>query len=135
MKIVSRTFVVIMLGWLLTACGTPVEDIEAQKIAASYFEAIKSKNFDRAASFYPPEQQEKWQAYLTEAHDKLGDLSSYNIHGIEPSTVYSGKRFIMDVATKYGDQIAAEVVILFAHVKTGKILLESHKISAKGFRK
>ena len=72
MKVIRILLFAVMAGLVLNACEAPRSDIEAQQIAAAYYEAIKSKDFAKASSFYPDNEQRKWLDYLSEENEKLG---------------------------------------------------------------
>jgi len=111
---------------LLTACAMLAGCSDAgntmghaEQIGAGYYQALKDKDFHKAASFFlnradAPQQQ--WLVQIQEYNRKLGDLQSYKLVDEAVNTVYSGTRYILRYSTHYSKFPAMETLVLFEGV-------------------
>ncbi|MEJ2553165.1 MAG: hypothetical protein P8164_13595 [Gammaproteobacteria bacterium] len=106
----------------LVACTDPGNTLgKANQIADNFFKAVKSQDFEKAASYFedtPHDPRGKWLAELRQNNSKLGNLESYRMVDKEVDTVYSGTRYIFVYKTKYAKYPARETLILFDGVST-----------------
>ena len=116
-----RTAATLLCVWL-AACSNPGNTmVTAEKVADNFFQAVKSKDFEKAASLFqdsPSDPRGKWLAELRDNSGKLGDLQSYKLVDKEVDTVYSGTRYIFVYQTLYSKSRARETLILFDGVST-----------------
>ncbi len=117
----------------LTGCTTgsiPVDDEgEAKRIAENYYTLLKNGEFDKAVELFEPNQQGHWAMFLKDQAKKFGPLTRFSFKNNTVNTVFSGKFYIYQVSTRYGDQLADEILTLFLHVDDSKIQIASHKIN------
>jgi hypothetical protein len=71
----------LLVSGLALGCGTAQYKDDADSVVADYFEAIASKNFDTAMTFYSPiffeeTSGEDWLQTLESINIKLGDLET-----------------------------------------------------------
>jgi hypothetical protein len=93
----------------------------AEHQAEQFFQAVKGKEFDKAAAYFqdtPSDPRGRWAAELRENNNNLGDLESYRLVDKEVDTVYSGTRYILVYYAKYAKKPMRETLILFNGVST-----------------
>ncbi|HED40240.1 MAG TPA: hypothetical protein ENJ13_07385 [Chromatiales bacterium] len=117
----------------LTGCSSgsvPVGDEdEAMRIAESYYTLLQNGELAKAVELYEPDQQGHWAMFLQDQAKKLGPLTQYSFKSNTVNTVFSGKFYIYQISTRYGDQLADEILTLFLHVDDNTIHIASHKIN------
>ena len=120
--IMNHRVVITLLCACLVACADPGNTVnKAYQVADNFFKAVKSKDFEKAASYFentPNDPRGKWLEELRLNNSKLGDLQSYKLVDKEIDTVYSGTRYIFVYQTKYSKYRARETLILFDGVST-----------------
>ena len=123
----------IVLLTALSGCSTstvPVGDEdEAMRIAESYYALLKNGEPSKAVELYKPAQQGHWARFLQDQAKELGPLTKYSFKSNTVNTVFSGKFYIYQISTRYGDQAADEILTLFLHVDDTHIEIASHKIN------
>lgn len=128
----------VVLLAVLAGCSTssvPVGDEdEARRIAESYYAMLQNGEIARAAALYKPDQSGHWTMFLEEQFAKDGPLTSYSFKSDTVNTVFSGKFYIFQVGTKYGEKSADEIVTLLLKVNEQDIRIVSHKINPAGAR-
>jgi hypothetical protein len=111
-----------LLCTLLMSCSNPDNTLPmAEKVAGNFYQAVKNKDFEKAASYFqdtPNDPRGRWLAELRLNNEKLGGLESYKLVDKEVDTVYSGTRYILVYRTKYAKRTARETLILFTGVST-----------------
>ena len=128
---------------LLAACSDPGNTTKvAQQVADGYYQALKNKDFPKAAGYFMDTKavpRAQWLDELRDYHDKLGDLQSFKLVGQQVNTVYSGTRYTLHYKTQYSKFPATETLILFDGVSTfgggkgGNVLqIESLILRSKG---
>jgi len=121
-NIVSYRVVAPLLCAWLVGCSNPGNTLKmANQVADNFYQAVKSKDFEKAAGYFqdsPNDPRGRWLAELRQNNSKLGDLQSYKLVDKEVDTVYSGTRYILVFLTKYSKQPARETLILFNGVST-----------------
>jgi major membrane immunogen (membrane-anchored lipoprotein) len=140
--IVSYRAGVALLCALLMGCSDPGDTVDrAQQVADGYYQALKNKDFEKAAGYFmntKVEPRSQWLEQLRDYNNKLGDLQSHELIDKVVSTVYSGTRYTLRYKTKYSKFPANETLILFDGVSTfgggnGNVLqIESLIIRSKG---
>ncbi len=117
----------------LTGCtsgSVPIGDEdEARRIAESYYALLQNGELAKAVELYKPEQRGHWAMFLQNQAKELGPMTKYSFKSNTVNTVFSGKFYIFQVSTRYGDQAADEIVTLFLHVEEQNIHLVSHKVN------
>lgn len=132
-KNIAGQLALLVLCLTTTACSDPGNSVkQADAVADSYYQALKNKNFDKAASLFMDTKaapRAQWLDEIRSNHDKLGDLQSFQAVG-QPivNTVYSGTRYTLHYKTQYANATAHETLILFDGVSTfsggnGNVLL------------
>ncbi len=122
----------IVLLMALTGCtgNVPVGDEdEAMRIAESYYAMLQNGEFDSAVELFEVNQQGHWAMFLQDNMKKLGLMTKYSFKSNMVNTVFSGKFYIYQISTRYGDQAADEILTLFLHVDDTEIEIASHKIN------
>ena len=121
-NIVGYRVVTCVLCVWLAGCSNPGNSMTvARQVADNFFQAVKSKDFEKAASYFqdsPSDPRGRWLAELREYNGKLGDLEAYKLVDKEVDTVYSGTRYIFVFQTRYTKSAAQETLILFDGVST-----------------
>ena len=116
-----RLVVSLLCAWLV-GCSDPGNTMGmAEQLADNFYQAVKSKDFDKAATYFqdsPSDPRGRWLAELRENNNKLGTLESYKLVDKEVDTVYSGTRYVLVYQTKYAKYPARETLILFDGVST-----------------
>ena len=107
---------------MLLGCSDPGNTTSvAEHLADEYYQAVKDKDFDKAAGLFldsPGEPRGKWLEELRDYNAKLGDLQSYKMVGKEVDTVFTGTRYIFRYITTYTKTSAVETLILFDGVSS-----------------
>ena len=102
---------------MLLGCSDPGNTTGmAEHMADEYYQAVKNKDFDKAAGMFldsPGEPRAKWLEQLRDYNAKLGDLQDYKLIDKEVDTVYSGSRYIFRYVTTYSKSSATETLVLF----------------------
>lgn len=109
----------------------------------SYFEAIKTKDFEQALSFYGADfysatPREEWKKNLMTINQKLGDLKSYQQTGWRMQAVtgtHNGTVFQFQYKVDYSNYSADEEIQLFRPTGSNEIKITKHQINSKGFLK
>ena len=121
-NIVGYRLVACVLSVWLAGCSDPGNSMTvARQVADNFFQAVKIKDFEKAASYFqdsPSDPRGRWLAELREYNGKLGDLEAYKLVDKEVDTVYSGTRYIFVFQTRYTKSAAQETLILFDGVST-----------------
>ena len=116
-----RLVVLLLCAWL-AGCSDPGNTMGmAEQLADNFYQAVKSKDFDKAAAYFqdsPSDPRGRWLAELRENNSKLGSLEDYKLVDKEVDTVYSGTRYIFVYQTQYSKYPARETLILFDGVST-----------------
>ncbi len=117
----------------LTGCtsgSVPIGDVdEAKRIAENYYALLQNGELAKAVELYRPEQRGHWAMFLQNQAKEMGPMTKYSFKSNTVNTVFSGKFYIFQVSTRYGDQAADEILTLFLHVDEQNIHLASHKIN------
>ena len=131
-----------LLCVLPVGCSDPGDTVDmAQQVADGYYQALKNKDFEKAAGYFMDTKaapRAQWFDELRDYHSKLGELQSYELVGKVVNTVYSGTRYTLRYKTQYSKFPATETLILFDGVSSfgggnGNVLqLESLIIRSKG---
>jgi len=131
-----------LLCAVLVGCGDPGDTVNmAEQVAGSYYQALKNKDFEKAAGFFKDTNSKpraQWHDQLQEYNSKLGELQSYQLVDKVVNTVYSGTLYTLRYKTKYSKFSATETLILFEGVSgfgggNGNVMqLESLIIQSKG---
>lgn len=120
--IVGYPVAVTLLCVWLVGCSDPGNTVGmAEQLADNFYQAVKSKDFDKAAAYFqdsPSDPRGRWLAELRENNSKLGSLEDYKLVDKEVDTVYSGTRYIFVYQTQYSKYPARETLILFDGVST-----------------
>lgn len=122
----------VMLLIALTGCTSNVpvgDEDEAMRIAESYYAMLQNGEFDNAVELFETNQQGHWAMFLQNNMKKLGLMTKYSFKNNMVNTVFSGKFYIYQISTRYGDQAADEILTLFLHVDDSEIEIASHKIN------
>ncbi|MCF6323311.1 MAG: hypothetical protein L3J89_03140 [Gammaproteobacteria bacterium] len=122
----------VMLLIALTGCTSNVpvgDEDEAMRIAESYYAMLQNGEFDNAVELFEANQQGHWARFLQGNMKKLGLMTKYSFKSNMVNTVFSGKFYIYQISTRYGDQAADEILTLFLHVDDTEIEIASHKIN------
>jgi hypothetical protein len=118
---VSRLTATLLCVWL-AACSDPGNTLGmAEQLADKFFQAVKNKDFEQAASYFqdtPRDPRGRWLAELQDNNGKFGELESYKLVDKEVDTVYSGTRYILVYRARYSKQPVRETLILFNGVST-----------------
>jgi len=123
----------VVLLVVMTGCSSghvPVGDEdEAMRIAESYYAMLQNGEFDKAVELYKSDQQGHWTMFLQDNLKTHGPMTKYSFKSNMVNTVFSGKFYIYQISTHYGDQAADEILTLFLHVDDTEIEIASHKIN------
>ncbi len=112
-----------------TSGSIPVNDeAVAQQIVENYYSMLKKGEFTQATELYKPKQRGHWEMFLQKQLKEVGPLTSHAIKSTTINTVFSGKFYIFQVGTKYGEHSADEILTLFLKVTDDDIHIASHKI-------
>ena len=132
----------VLLCSMLLGCSDPGNTTGmAEHMADEYYQAVKNKDFDKAAGLFldsPGEPRAKWLEQLRDYNSKLGDLQDYKLIDKEVDTVYSGSRYIFRYVTTYSKSPATETLILFdgvsnyAEGSANKMQIQGVVVKAKG---
>jgi hypothetical protein len=127
---------------MLLGCSDPGNTTGmAEHMADEYYQAVKNKDFDKAAGLFldsPGEPRAKWLEQLRDYNAKLGDLQDYKLIDKEVDTVYSGSRYVFRYVTTYSKSPATETLILFdgvsnyAEGSANKMQIQGVVVKSKG---
>ena len=132
-------FVCLILTLQLAGCGLFTSKSSFEAAAKEYYEAIKGKDFQRAADFNSPAvfkklSKEEIVQLFSKTNTKLGDLQSFqlvdwNIHyelgiqgGVYCSLLYK---------VVYSKSEAEETVDLFRPIAGGQVKIIGYNVSSK----
>lgn len=138
--------VAVLLCALLTGCSDPGATVgatvnKAEQVAASYYQALKNKDFAKAAGYFKDtsgKPRAAWRDQLQEYDSKLGELQSYKLVDKEVNTVHSGTLYTLRYNTQYSKFPALETLVLFEGVSGlgggdgNAVQLESLIVQSKG---
>jgi len=136
----SRGFLLPFVALLIALTGCTISDVpvgdedEARKIAEQYYAMLQSGDLTKAATFYEPDQRGHWEMFLQKQAQEMGPMTSHSFKSKTVNTVFSGKFYIFQVGTKYGENSADEILTLFLKVGEQNIHIVSHKINPAGKR-
>jgi len=132
----------VLLCSMLLGCSDPGNTTGmAEHMADEYYQAVKNKDFDKAAGLFldsPGAPRAKWLEQLRDYNAKLGDLQDYKLIDKEVDTVYSGSRYVFRYITTYAKSPATETLILFdgvsnyAEGSANKMQIQGVVVKAKG---
>jgi len=112
-----------LLCVVLLGCSNSANDTMnmAEQVADGYYQALKNKDFEKAAGYFMDTRAEPRAYWLDEIRgnsDKLGELKSYKLVNKQVNTVYSGSRYTLRFNNHYDKGITYETLILFDGVAT-----------------
>ena len=120
--IVSYRVGAALLCVLLLGCSNPSDTANmAEQVADDYYQALKNKDFEKAAGYFMNTRAEPRTYWLDEIRDndgKLGELQSYKLVNKVVNTVYSGTRYTLRFNNHYAKGITYETLILFDGVSS-----------------
>jgi hypothetical protein len=129
---------------LLTGCGSADGEARARRVAEAYFQAVKEKDSERAASFYAARffearSREVWKRDLALIAERLGALQSYSIKSSRRRTDFvppdSGSYVTLTYEVKYARHSAVETLTVHKPFARGEFRIVDHQISSEGFLK
>lgn len=140
MKKVYFILILILLVSIATSgCGISSDKAAAENVAAKFFEAVRSKDFDTAITFYSPKFFElnpnvDWLKVLKGVNNKLGDLETYKLvgwhinryHGITENGTYCELKY----EVSYSKYPATETLTLFKPATGGEFKIVRHDINS-----
>lgn len=111
-----------LLCALLLGCSNPSDTVNmAEQVADGYYQALKNKDFEKAAGYFMDTHAEPRAYWLDEIRvndSKLGELQSYKLVNKVVNTVYSGTRYTLRFNNHYAKGITYETLILFDGVSS-----------------
>jgi len=119
----------------LAGCAQESSVQEATQTADGFFQAVKSRDFDKAGEFFvdsPTQPRQLWVDQLRENNARLGDLESYALVSKLVNTVYSGARYTLKYKVKYSKHEAFETLILFGGVSGNPVQIEIMQVHSDG---
>ncbi len=126
--IAVRAVLLVMATCTLLACGQTENDQKARDLVDAYFLKLKKKDYDFAETFYRESDRGKWRLFISDSRKPLGKLLDYEIRDVEVNTVYSGRLFVVKVASFNSTLDAYEYLTVFRQVNSEDYVLQSHKI-------
>ena len=132
-----RAGFIFVLFTAILGCGVAKTKASAEKVAVSFYEAIKTKNFDQALSNvgdigFAATPREKWIALLQDINDKVGNLQGYQLGswGFNTSTG-KGTEITLNVSAVYAKASWNEKIKLFNPPGTDKIQIVAYDVNVK----
>ena len=121
------------VAFFLVGCtDRPVDTVQAGALDQKFYEMIKAKDFEQASMlFSKDEEAHKWEAYLKEQHDLLGDLISYEARDTVVNTILTGNIYITRYKTKYTNGDANEVLTVREDVNDEGIKVVMYKVNPR----
>ena len=132
---------VLLVSTATFGCSSSSDKAAAENITASYFEAIRNKDFDAAISFYSPKyfelvSKDDWLQVLKAVNEKLGDLETYELTSYEfgkvVGTIENGTSCKLQYEVIYSKYPAIETLTLFRSATGGEYNIVGHKINSIG---
>lgn len=122
---------------LLSACTTAnhASGEKALAVAQAFFDVVRTRDFDRALSFYDPgffevEPRESRLTYFQGIAETLGSLKEVTLSESQINTIYSGRQYLYVFVNQYERGNATETVTLMQPLEQEKIVIVSHKIES-----
>jgi hypothetical protein len=125
---------------LLMGCGSDPGDTmnKAEQVADGYFQALKSKDLEKAAGFFIETRSVPRAQRLDELRDynsKLGELQSYQLVNEEMDSGTTVNRYTLRYKTQYTKASAYETLVVFIpdipfvashnHMQIGNLIIQS----------
>ncbi len=106
---------------------------DATETADAIYQAIKVKDFKRAASLFPPQfyritTREDWTAHLKSLHEKYGDLKRYKLTKVITTSNYNGVNVTLKYKTFYTKHDAFEEMTFASQPSGGRLQLMNYKV-------
>jgi len=126
---------------ILAGCNAIAEKVEAEALARDLFEAVKTKNYDKALTFYSVKffekgSREDWRQTLHNVNRKLGDLQSYELAKWDIQKRIgvweSGTRYQLQYNVTYSKYPATEMVVVVKPLLVGDMRIVGHYINSVG---
>ena len=123
----------------LAGCGSFTGKRDAEAVAANVFEALRSRDYDRALAFYSPRFFEKtprtvWLKTLSAVAERFGNLESYELVQSHAQRYFSasgsGTYYQLGNKVLYSKTAASEVLVLFRPLLGGDIQVVRHHIDS-----
>ena len=106
---------------------------EATHKADAIYQAIKAKDFKKAASLFPPQfyritTLEDWTAHLKSLHEKFGDLTRYKLVKVITTSNYNGVDITLKYKVFYTKHNAFEEMTFASQPSGGRLSLMNYKV-------
>lgn len=135
----------LLIVWLLSGCSaaSAVARLgDAQKVADGYFDAIKTKDYDKALSLYGPRffervSRDEWATALQQMNDRFGELQKYDLGDWKvrnrKKDAPEGSYYLLEYETKYAkDTSVVQVMTLFEPRGTQGFQIIGHEVNSEG---
>lgn len=134
---------IFMLVLMLSGCGITQDKSNAESIAISVFENIKTGNIDKALTFYSSKffegiAKEEWKSILDKMDAKIGNIQSYELVSWnvkkQAHTSGSGTYCVLQYKIKRLKYPATETLTIFKPIG-GEFQVLGHNINSIGLLK
>ena len=124
----------------LVGCNAAADKSAAEKTATGYFEAVKARDYELAASFhsdrfYQQISRDQWLQEVQNLVNKFGDLQSYQETGwsenVNASTSGGGTTVLLTYKVTYANYPAVEVLNL-RKAQDGTFAIDGQHIDSPG---
>jgi hypothetical protein len=129
---------------LLLGCGSADREARARQVAEAYFQAVKEKDLERAASvyatrFFVTRSLTGWKRDLGLIDERLGALHSYTFRSSRWRTDFippdSGSYVTLVYDVAYARHRAVETLTVYKPFARGEFRIVDHQIDSEGFLK
>ena len=119
--------------FFLAGCSDkPADPVQAGALDQKFYGMIKAKDFEQASMLFSKDEDPlKWEAYLKEQHDLLGDLISYEVKDTVVNTILTGNVYITRYKTKYTNGNANEILTVREDVNEDGIKVVMYKVTPR----
>lgn len=144
LKLLVYLSLIIMVITSMSGCNIVEDKNEADQFMKTYFDTIKSKDFDKALTlysdkFYEKTSKEDWLKALNTINKKLGDLENYEQNGFnintQVGTENSGTYYTFKYKVKYSKYDSVETFTLLRPTGKKEISILGHNINTDAFLK
>lgn len=113
------------------------KNVAVQKANVIY-QAIKDKDFKKAAGLFSPKFYEttspaRWTAHLEDLHNKFGDLKRYELKKVITNSNYNGVNITLKYKTYYTKHDAFEEMTFATQPSGGRLEIMDYKVELDKF--
>jgi len=125
----------------VVGCSGPSDSGDKQVAvhkADAIYQAIKAKDFKKAASLFSPQfyktnTPERWAAHLEDLHKEFGDLKHYDLKKVLTSSNFNGVNITLKYKAHYTKHDAFEEMTFATQPSGGRLEIMDYKVELDKF--